>query len=164
MSKITEQLPSVPDYFMMYVDSKIDLNTQKSIACPFHGETKGKSFSYSPTLGIWRCWGACHCGGDVIDLHKLNYRLRTREEAEKSLCAICGIELKLDLSFERETPTVDAKVVYRNRLYALANSIAKDPDAWIELDYIMSKAPFDEKELEVFCAKHGFPVQQSTNL
>ena len=160
MSNIIDKLPSVPDYFKVYVDRDIDLNTVKSIPCPFHGETHGKSFSYSPMLGKWRCWGACHAGGDVIDLHKLNYRLRSREDAKSSLCKMLGISLSEDLSFERTTPTVDAKEVYRNRLYSLAVSIAKEPDAWLELDYIVSKAPFETKELEVFCASHGYPITQ----
>ena len=160
MDNLLDKLPSVPDYFKLYVDRDIDLNNVKSIPCPFHGETHGKSFSYTPVLGKWRCWGACHCGGDVIDLHRLNYRLRTREEAKASLCALLGIRPTTELSFERVTPTVDAKEVYRNRLYALAVSIAKEPDAWIKLDYILSKAPFDTRELEVFCAEQGFPVTQ----
>lgn len=160
MENLLDKLPSVPDYFKNYVDKDIDLANVKSIPCPFHNETHGKSFSYAPMLGKWRCWGACHCGGDVIDLHRLNYRLRTREEAKASLCAMLGIRPDTELSFERVTPTVDAKEVYRNRLYALAVSIAKEPDAWEKLDYILGKAPFDTRELEVFCAEQGYPITQ----
>ena len=161
MDNLLDKLPDIPTYFSMYVDRNIDLNTQRSIPCPFHNETHGKSFSYTPMLKKWRCWGACHAGGDVIDLHRLNYKLHSREEAQASLCSIFGIENEIDTSFEREQINYDAKDVYRRRLYSLAVSLAKNPDEWEELDYILSKAPFDEKELEVFCAKQGHPIQNS---
>lgn len=158
MDDLTHKLPSIPVYFNTYVDHKVDLNVTHSIACPFHNEQHGKSFSFSPMLGKWRCWGACHCGGDVIDLHRLNYHLRSREEARASLCSLLGIPDIPVLNFEQERPEIDLKDVYRRRLYALAVSLANEPDAWIDLDYILSKTPFDTKELEVFCATHGHPI------
>lgn len=38
-----------------------------SIRCMFHDDKK-PSFSYKPEENIWRCWGECNTGGDVISL------------------------------------------------------------------------------------------------
>ena len=65
---MSNKLPSIPAYYQTYVDPKVNLENTPSIPCTFHNEVSGKSFSYSNTLNVWRCWGACHCGGDVIDL------------------------------------------------------------------------------------------------
>ena len=102
MSKVNSKYPSVPQYFKQYVDSKVDLDVTPSIPCPFHHEVNGKSFTYSKQLGVWRCWGACHCGGNVVDLHKLNYRIKSRAEAEESLCRLLGIKMEVKFSIEKE--------------------------------------------------------------
>lgn len=156
MSKLSEKLPTIPQYYKEHVDPKVDLEATPSLPCVFHNEKTGKSFSYSRQLHIWRCFGQCHCGGDVIDLHRLNYRLKSREEAKKSLFSLYGLELKKeDISFEKEEVKIDEKDVYRRQVYSLAVSLAKCPDDWDELDYILSKVPYDVGELEVFCASHG---------
>lgn len=155
---ILERLPSIPQYFKTYVDNGTDLDKTPSIPCPFHNEVKGKSFSYSRQLGVWRCWGACHCGGDVIDLHRLNYKLKSREDAAKALCKLCNVDYASNVSFEKKAIDVDEKDVHRRRVYALALNLAKTVDDWIDLDYIVSKVPYDVKELEVFCSSRGVPV------
>lgn len=158
MATVNDKYPTIPQYFKQYVNSKIDLDVTSSIPCPFHHEVNGKSFTYSKQLGVWRCWGACHCGGNVVDLHKLNYRIKSRAEAEESLCRLLSIKMEVKFSIEKEEVNVDETDVYRRRVYNLACSLAKDPDSWIELDYIVSKVPFDVKELEVFCASKGYPI------
>lgn len=161
---ILSKLPTVPQYYTQYVDSKVDLNETPYQPCPFHGEVNGRSFSFSKQMGIWRCFGACHSGGDVVDLHKLNYRLKTKEEALKSLCALYGIELNEKPNFVVERPEVNEAEVYRRRALAIAMSLAKTPEDYIELDYIVSKVPYDVKDLEIFCSSHGYvlPKEMST--
>lgn len=154
------ELPSIPAYFKTYVDPNIDLEVTPQLPCPFHDEKSGKSFSYSRQLGIWRCFGACHCGGDVIDLHRLNYRMKTRDEALQALCKIYGVEMHKDLTFEKKEVNVDLREVHRKRVYAAAVSLAKTPDDYVELDYIMSKVPYDVTELEVFCSTRGFRIKE----
>lgn len=164
MSTLLDKLPSIPQYYKQYVDPKVDLDVESSQSCPFHNEKAGKSFSYSKTLNVWRCFGQCHCGGDVIDLHRLNNHYATREEAKRSLYKKYGISLQDTISFETEEITVDEKDIYRRRVYSFAVNLAKDPDSWEELDYILSKVPYDVNELEVFCASHGHPITPSNTI
>lgn len=152
---LLEKLPTIPQYFQQYVDIKINLDNTPSIPCPFHSEKTGKSFSYSKQLGIWRCFGSCHRGGDVIDMHQLNYHIKSYEEAAKSLCSLYGIQFEVAPTFERETVKADEREVYRRRLLASANAVATTPDDWIELDFIVSKYPYDTAELELFCSSRG---------
>lgn len=158
MADLLDKLPTIPQYYKQYVDPSVDLNINSSQPCPFHNEKTGKSFSYSKQLNIWRCFGQCHCGGDVIDLHRLNYKLKSREEAKASLYNILGIEYTASLSFEKEDIEVDEVDVHRRRVYSLAVTVATKPDDWLELDYILSKVPYDVHELEMFCLKHGVNV------
>lgn len=152
------RFPTIPQYYKEYVDPNTDLELEPTQPCVFHEEKHGRSFSYSKRLNIWRCFGQCHCGGDVIDLHRLNYRLKSREEAKKSLCSILGLQITEVISFDKKEIKVDMKDVHRRRVYALALSLAKEPDDWLELDYIMSKVPYDVHELEIFCSARGHIV------
>ncbi len=156
-------LPTIPDYFKMYVDESVDLLQTPHIPCPFHKEKHGKSFSYNATKHIWRCFGECHCGGDVIDLHKLNKKFRTRDEAKLSLYALYHITEQQLTSFVREPVKANSKLVYRNRVYYNALRIAKSPDDWVALDYIMSKDPFDADELADFCRCRGYNINPEVN-
>ena len=90
-------LLSIPEYYKRYINHNVDLSIETKQCCPFHHEDT-PSFSYSPERGTWRCFGACHKGGDVIDLHQLNYKLSNREEAKRSLMDILGI--KEEVTFE----------------------------------------------------------------
>lgn len=161
---ILSKLPSVPQYYKQYVDTTVDLDEMPYQACPFHNETNGRSFSYSKQLGIWRCFGACHCGGNVIDLHKLNYHLKSREEAEKSLCNLYGIEIDNSVSFNSEEIEVDQNRVYRNRVLTCAMNMAHTPEDYVELDYIVSKVPYDVKDLELYCSVRGYLISKDTNI
>lgn len=153
---IEDKLITIPQYYKQFVDPKVDLDVTPYQQCPFHNEKTGKSFSYSKQLNMWRCFGQCHCGGGVIELHQLNYRLKSREDAKQSLYKLLGIELEETISFEKPVLEVDEKDVARRRVYSLAVSLAKDPESWLELDYILSKVPYDIKELEIFCMKQGY--------
>ena len=109
-------LPTIPQYFKEHVDRDIDLATTPSIPCPFHNEVHGRSFSFSAQLGVWRCFGQCHCGGDVIDLHRLNHHLKSRREAEKSLCAMYGVTLS-QIDFKKRKLEIDEEDIHRRRGY-----------------------------------------------
>lgn len=148
-------LPSIPEYFKKFVDPKVDLDKYPQIPCPFHDEKKGRSFSYSREKKVWRCFGQCHCGGDVIALHQLNHRLKSREEAKLSLYSIYGVKVQQGIEFQKKTYEIDEKSVHRKRVYSIALSLAKDVESWLELDYILSKVPYDVKELEAFCSARG---------
>ena len=87
---MASSLISIPEYFTRFIDRSIDLTKTPKICCPFHEEDT-PSFSYSSEKGLWRCFGACKVGGDVIALHQKNYRLRSRREAEDSLYKLLGL-------------------------------------------------------------------------
>lgn len=150
-----ERLPIIPRYFKDYVDPKVDLTLTSSIACPFHNETHGKSFSYKADSGIWRCFGACHTGGDVVDLHRINYGIKTRDEAVKSLYALYHIPYDPLQALRPAKVEPDKKDGDRRRVYAAALQLARDVDSWLELDYVLSKVPFDLAELILFCENRG---------
>ena len=153
--ELLSKLPSIPDYYMQYVDRTTNLDSTPTVPCPFHNEQSGKSFSYSKTLGIWRCFGACHRGGDVIDLHMLNYKHKTYEDAAKSLCQMVGVSYESVPTFERETVKADENEVHRRRLLHNAMELAHTPEDYEELDYIVSKYPYDAHELEIYCSVRG---------
>ncbi len=147
-------LPSIPDYFKKYVDKSIDLSATPHIPCPFHGEIHGKSFSFKD--GIWSCFGACHVyGADVIELHRRNYKLGSREEAELSLRRLYGLPLRAVPTFRKREVKVSEEHITGLALYNRALKCATDPNSWLELDYILSKVPYDIAELELFCNEHG---------
>ena len=139
------RLPTIPEYYMDFINKNVDLTKEPKQCCPFHKEDT-PSFSYSAMKNVWRCFGACHCGGDVVDLHKKNYGFSSREEADKSLKAYYGVIEKVTLQqYVRE---VDNEVVYKNTYYTLAVPWASCPERWVQLDYVMSKTPVDTIELE----------------
>ena len=86
---------TIPEYFRKYINPDIDLDKTPKICCPFHEEDT-PSFSYSAERGVWRCFGACHCGGDVYDLHRKNKHFKTRQEAINDLTGGKGIEQSND--------------------------------------------------------------------
>lgn len=151
---VANDLPSIPDYFKKYVDKSIDLNVTPHIQCPFHGETHGKSFSYKD--GIWSCFGACHIrGADVIELHRHNFKLKTRDEAELSLRRMYGLPLVRIPTFEKKEVEVSPERIRSLSLYNKALKCATTVESWIKLDYILSKVPYDIEELELFCNQYG---------
>lgn len=147
-----KMLPSISQYMKDHVDSTKEW-TDGNYACPFHDEKHGKSFSIRGS--IWRCFGQCQCGGDVVSLHKHNFRIKTKEEAERSLFNLYHIDVSKDVSFV--LPKVDADPVLARRRIAYNRALraAKTVEQWLELDYILSKVPFDVAELELFCSKCG---------
>ena len=139
------------DYWKKYVDSEVDLNDTPKMQCPFHGEKHGKSFSYWAEKNKFSCFGACHVhGGDIVDLHMLNRRIKSRREAEDDLYRIYKLERpKEDFS----SPTIaEASLtqVELNSQIGKAQLLCKGPDDWIALDRIMSEYPVDLDRIREF--------------
>ncbi|MEO7718788.1 MAG: DNA primase [Capsulimonas sp.] len=59
--------------------------------CPFHNE-KSPSFQVNPDLGIWRCFGQCGEGGDVIKFVQKIENLSFQEALER-LALAAGVTL-----------------------------------------------------------------------
>lgn len=154
MAKRSSQLSKViaiPDYWHDYVNANIDLRAMPKQPCPFHGEEHGESFSYSPERDYFSCFGKCHVfGGNVVQLHMLNYKINDYDKAEESLARLYGISLEKDITFTKPEVHVNERDVSFRVAYAQACGLAKTPDDWIDLDYIMSQYPPSVDELEMF--------------
>lgn len=136
---------SIPEYFTRFIDQSIDLNQTPKICCPFHSEDT-PSFSYSSSKGVWRCFGACKFGGDVIALHQKNYRLRSRQEAEESLYKLLGLRVPT----KSRVGVADEQAAAFHAAYAKAILVARSVEDWEELDYIMGQSPPSVEKLSVF--------------
>lgn len=142
------RLPTIPEYYRDMINSEVNLNDTPKQCCPFHRENT-PSFSYSAEKNVWRCFGACHCGGDVVELHKKNYGMRSRQAAVKSLNELyrvrndAGIVARADIAVHVNDTDVLNRIIY-GRAMTKANTVER----WLELDYVMSKYPVDYEELQ----------------
>lgn len=152
MSEIIGRIPSIPEYYGTFIDKKVDLLSEPKQCCPFHKEDT-PSFSYSAERDVWRCFGACKCGGDVIELHRKNYHLRTRAEADKSLRSIFHVPER-PVNFRAGGDIiVNEDNVELGCAYAKACILANTPERWIALDYVMSIYPVNVCDLQELVRK-----------
>lgn len=147
---------TVPQYYTKFINSKVNLNETNKVCCPFHKEDT-PSFSYNTLTGKWRCFGSCKVGGDVIDLHRANYKLKNRIEAEKSLCGVLCIPIHKVTSIEHlnEPVLIDEESVELDRIYNLCLLHANNPKRWLDMDYEMSVYPTDILRLKELLVKWG---------
>lgn len=147
LSKLIE----IPDYWRDYVNPEVDLRKYPKQPCPFHDEKHGQSFSYASDRGYFSCFGACHVlGGDVVQLHMLNYKIRDYTKAEESLARLYGLRLEKKITFEKPKTHVNMREVENRIAVATAEQLATDPESWLELDMIMSQYPPDTGKLNMF--------------
>lgn len=142
------RLPSLAEYYKRFVNENVDLDKETSIPCEFHKETHGKSFVVRSDKKHWRCFGKCHTGGGIYELHQINFKFKTLDEAKKSLNEIYGIDDTP--TFIKPTVEVNESEVRRRLAYSNAIRVAKTIEDWVELDYIMSQSPTDVLALETF--------------
>lgn len=153
------KLPTCAEYYSLMVNKDVDLVTQPKQCCPFHTE-KTPSFSYMPRKDRWRCFGKCHTGGDVYEMHKMHYHLNDREEAVKSLNSLCGIEEDKKLKFSYNEMHVSEDKVVDEVIYQKCILYADRPERWLELDYVMSKTPVESNELLTLLNKWGVQMEE----
>lgn len=143
----TGKLPSVPEYYQKYIDPNCDLIQTPKQCCPFHKENT-PSFSYDIRTGRWSCFGKCHTHGDVIDMHQRWFHLSTRQEAEKDLCEKYGVDVKKPETLKTEQTIVSSEKVEDNVVFNRALLLANTPERWAQLDYAMSKYPYNRLDIE----------------
>ena len=143
------KMPTIPEYYMKYIDSSVNLLDEPKQCCPFHKENT-PSFSYSIEKGVCSCFGKCHAYGmDVIELHRRNFKLGSRDEAEKSLRSLYQVPaIKSLKQLGKLNTIVNEEKVEDERLYNEACTLANCPERWIELDYVMQKIPLNTVELQ----------------
>ena len=146
---ITGRLPSVPEYFAEHINSEVDLVAEPKQCCPFHKENT-PSFSYNIATGRWSCFGQCHAHGDVIEMHRRYFHYSTREEAEKDLnirYMVPKVSTREKLLMAKMPPIVSEEKIQDEAIYVEACMLANTVERWLELDYQMSKTPFDRNAL-----------------
>ena len=147
-ASIYGRLPSIPEYYKDFIDSSVDLLQNPKQCCPFHQEDT-PSFSYSDEKGKWRCFGSCHCGGDVVDLHRKNYHMMTRKQAEDSLCELYKVDKSLIIRDNNSyLDFVNEDRIHSKTLYNLCILKANTVERWLQLDYVMSKFPVNDEDLQ----------------
>lgn len=152
------KLPTVPEYYMAMIDRNVDLVVSRKQCCPFHQEDT-PSFSYDIRTGRWRCFGKCQTGGDVYEMHKMNYRLNSREEAIASLNSICGVVEKKEMKTAYEEYKVDEDRIDEEVIFQKCLLYADCPERWLQLDYVMSKTPVDNNELRDLLNRWGVSTE-----
>jgi hypothetical protein len=143
-------IPTVPEYYQTFINKNVNLLETPKQCCPFHEEDT-PSFSYMRERGLWRCFGACKTGGDVYELHRKHYKLKSRDEAKKSLHSIYGVQEKLELvtGLEHIEKRINQYKVDLDHAFQLLVILAGDDvERWLELDYAMSKYPPDLLDLQ----------------
>ena len=147
---------TVPQYYTKFIDNKINLNETNKVCCPFHKEDT-PSFSFNSNTGKWRCFGSCKTGGDVIDLHRMNYKLKNRTEAEKSICDVLGIPIHkiTSIDYLNEIVLIDEESAELDRVYNICLLYSNSIDRWLDMDYVMSIYPTDILRLKELLVKWG---------
>lgn len=140
---ISGRLPTVPEYYAEHIDKGVDLTANPKQCCPFHKEDT-PSFSYNIATGRWSCFGKCHAHGDVIEMHRRWMHFDSKEEAKKDLEVRYDARKEPNLrALRNQTVLVSEENVEDESVYAEAVALANCPERWLELDYEMSKTPFD---------------------
>ena len=142
-ASVVGRLPTIPEYYRDFINKSVDLNADPKQCCPFHNEDT-PSFSYSLEKGVWRCFGGCHCGGNVIDLHKKNYKLKTKKEAEESLYTLYKVDKRTIINNSTAyLEYVNDERVEEETLYQEVLMRADTVERWLQLDYVMSIYPLE---------------------
>jgi len=101
--------------------------------CPFHQE-KTPSFIVSPERQIWRCFGACNEGGDIVKF-LMKWENLTFFEALKELAKMAGITIK-KIDFED-------KAWQKKKRFLEMNKLATE-----FFQYVLWKTNFGKKALD----------------
>ncbi len=129
ISEIKSKIDIV-DFINSYVPLKRVGRNYRAL-CPFHQE-KTPSFIVSPERQIWRCFGACQEGGDVIKFY-MKWENLTFFEAVKELAQKVGVEIKGRLSVS------DVKWQEKSRIFAVNKAAGKF------FSYVLFYTKFGEK-------------------
>jgi len=141
--------------------------------CPFHQE-KTPSFIVSPERQIWRCFGACNEGGDVIKF-LMKWENLTFFEALKELAKKLGVQIK-KVDFEDKVWQKKKRFLEMNQLTAsfFQHVLWKTDFGKKALDYLYQRkikdpiikkfglgyAPFSWESLFLFLKKKKYEPEE----
>lgn len=149
---IEGRLPTVVEYYSEYINPGVNLAANPKQCCPFHKEDT-PSFSYDVRTGRWRCFGQCHTGGDVVDMHQRWFHFNSRNEADNDLRMKYGVARPNKIDALLQDTYIQEDRMEDNLSYARAVALADTPERWLALDYAMSKSPFDRIDLDILIAE-----------
>lgn len=154
------RLPTVPEYYADFIDGNVDLALDRKQCCPFHHEEK-PSFSYNPATGRWSCFGKCHAHGGVEEMHRRKFHFVSLDEA------IADLRIRYKLPKESshqklyklmKPPMISEERIDNNVVYAEACAkVGDNIERALELDYEMSKVPFDAQAIQLLMWKWDHP-------
>lgn len=163
-----KQKVDIVEYIGRYVTLK-KAGKNYTSPCPFHSE-KTPSFVVSPDRGIWKCFGACQDGGDVIAF-LMKWDNITFSEAIRDLAQGAGIQIQ-DFAIEDREWKKKEKILQMNQLTAkyfhyilTEHASGKDGREYItkrELNdkivetFQLGYAPQSWDSLTLFLKKRGF--------
>lgn len=158
-----DELKSKIDYEEFYKKYIPDLQQRGSklwACCPWHQETK-PSFCIDQNLGLWRCFGACNEGGDVIKFYQKHFSV-SFSEAVIALAEMYNYELQIS-DEEKKFRDECNKIYELNRIVAdkAMEVLECDEDAW---NYVTKIRGISPKMIEVFKIGRGgnVPVTNGT--
>lgn len=140
---IEGRLPTVVEYYSEHINQGVNLASNPKQCCPFHKENT-PSFSYNIKTGRWTCFGQCHASGDVIEMHRRWFHFDSTQEAENDLRIKYNARVRKILEDAKaQEQFISEDNIEDNVTYARALALANTPERWLELDYAMSKSPYD---------------------
>ena len=84
----------------------------------------------------------------MIELHRRNYKLSTKEEAKQSLHSIYEVPTDFKATkVDEYLLMTDTNKVENAVIYNKAVLLADRPERWIQLDYVMSQYPVNMIEV-----------------
>jgi DNA primase catalytic core len=91
--------------------------------CPFHDD-KTPSFSLTPDKGLWRCFGACDAGGDVISFVMQSERVSFRHAVEMLRSQVGVVEAPVDVAARVKSKPALAPLAAPSEDAALLKAVA----------------------------------------
>ncbi|GIW63797.1 MAG: DNA primase [Patescibacteria group bacterium] len=162
MDEVLQQIKQkldIVDFIGSYIELKRAGKNFKA-KCPFHQE-KTPSFMVSPERQIWRCFGACQEGGDVISFYmkweNIDFITAVKELAEK-----LGLDYSRALRSSGTSSNLKSEILGLNKRIANFYSylLFNSKEGRIALDYLKNKRGLSESIIKKF----GIGFSPSTDL
>ena len=142
------------EFYKKYIPDLQQRGSKLWACCPWHQETK-PSFCVDPNLGLWRCFGACNEGGDIIKFYEKHFST-SFSEAVMALAEMYGYELQM--SDEEKAFREECDKIYKVNEF-ISNKyqefLENDTEAW---NYVTKIRGISPKMIELFKIGRGVDI------